>query len=643
MPPPSVIREFARTYARVPEIQPEVVETLVEFKESYFGDPHPTRWQADVLNELLLDVLPRTVTAPDDWFAAVVPTTRAYLTFLHDGKRLAPGSDPAPTLLTELDRIGDQVLAAFRDPRDVGPAKAILTSVGLGPSQPGPAAVMEAFNALPFEHRSAILDPARGRAESDRWFDRAPDDEDDADDAWPDLPLTWLPAVSELAGAALSAPLAQKVLRLAAWVGSRRKTTRQEVLTLPDARRACADLGLPLPEARVRTADDIPALDRLWALAIDTGLLDAGPVQVVPGSAAADLLGPSPDPSAVVAWWADLLDNCLTWAQQPVSGDTAQADDELDDDLDDDLDDEELLEAELLDAVDAVVPATLVELYDGVAVPVGDLAEVVLTTVVETVNEGTGGVEVPAGPLLDQARRHWNRHLAQLTELGAVTVDDGALLLTPLGRAGIRTLALAEGADAPLADDPAALDAPTLLEALPRLGETVAEPLLAAWSAARTPQRATAELLAAARLGKAVHRVTAFAVLADQFAEYVGTAGRATMEALRDDPVLAVYAHVVLNDGAEPEPLPAALRQWAALEAVALALAADALADPETAAAVWEILDTEGDLDSAWRSTHPQLIEVLEGIAEHHPQGGTRKAAKKALFKTHKRAATPLP
>lgn len=617
---PSVISDFARHSEHQSDVEPDIIETLADFKESYFGDPDPTRWQADVLRELMLGVLPRKVTADEDWFAAVVPTTRAYLEFLSTRKRLARGSDPVPILLAEVDRIGDGVIAASRDPRNFGMAKSILSAVGFDPSVPDSiSTAMEAFNALPDEQRAAILDPALGAGNLLAPSPFEDDAFEDADEIWPSLPLTWLPPVDELAAAVRSAPLVESLLQLAAWNGVSHKVTRQEVLALPAARRACADLGLPLPATAVRAASQIPALHRLWSLATDSEILEIDGSLAVRGEAADLLTDPGQATEAVVAWWIELFASCLDWGI-----DVAE---------DPDLDDDEDEEGEILDVVDDVLTATLAELYPGIGVPASGLEEVITATVEESCAEYLGFIELSREELVRVARQRWTAHVAQLVDLGAAAVEDDILSLTPLGRVGVRALALAAGADAPLADDPAALDAATLLESLPLLGTPVAEPLLAAWSGARSPDRATQELLDAARTGAASVRMAAVTVLMELFQDHITGAGRPHFEALRDDPVLGLSAHILLTQPGQALSLPPPLRQWAALEAVAVAVESGVLDEAESAAKVWELVDTDADLDSAWRRPHPQLIEILEAVATRHPKGRTRKAAKKALFK----------
>jgi hypothetical protein len=137
--------------------------------------------------------------------------------------------------------------------------------------------------------------------------------------------------------------------------------------------------------------------------------------------------------------------------------------------------------------------------------------------VVETVHEILGSlfaaIDLPQDRVRSQALHRWRAHVDQLVELGAAAIDDGELDLTPLGRAGVCAIALDDGAQAPLINDPATLDAATLLRALAPLGESVGAPLLTAWSAARPPAQAVGELLDAARAGTPGTRMTATTVL----------------------------------------------------------------------------------------------------------------------------------
>ena len=638
MPTPTVIREFARQAGRRPGLEPDVIETIVDFKDSYFGDPHPARWRVSELQELLLGVLPRKVSADDDWFAAVTPTTRAYLEFLRDRGRLAPGSDPAAALLATVDRIGDGVVAASRDPRNFGMAKAVFSAVGLDASAPDPlAAAMAAFNALPDAERDRILDPAL------RTLVPAGEAAGPLAGHAPSLPAIWLPPEAELATAARQAPLARALARLVLWNGRRHKVTRQEVLSLPDARRACADLGLIVPPGPVRSAEDLPALHRLWLLAQETDLLTIIAGTAVPGDAAAALTGPRADATAdatagsaaVLDWWLSLFETCVLEGPELANDEPDVYDLDLMDDVDADV---EVDVEDVLDAVDEMVLSVLTELYPGTAIPLTLMDEGILDAVRMSLEE----LDEP-GPAPEAfhatAVRRWRAHVDQLIEVGAATVTDDELTLTALGRYGVRTITLDDGGEAPVITDPAALGGAELLRALHPLDRAVAEPLLAAWSAGRTPTEAMEQLLAGARAGTAGHRMTATTVLRERFGDHLDGAGRPLLEAARDDDTLAAYAHALLSPPGRPVELPAHLHQWTALEAVALAIETGAFDDlggrrdvPELEP-LWHIVDQDGDLDSAWRSPHPQLTHALEAVAAHHPRGRARKAASKSLFK----------
>jgi hypothetical protein len=680
---PAVIRDFVRRVRNQPGIEPDVIETLVEFKDSYFADPDPAHWTVDVVEELLLEILPRKVTAPDEWFAAVTPTTRAYLQFLADRDRMSPGSDQASTLLAAVDQIGDRALAASRDPRNFGTAKAILTRVGFDPSLPDPAgAALEAFNALPYAERAAAIDPAlRGpgfraalnppdrdqQPGPDEPFDLdellGPDEPFDLDELLalaepddadgPSLPMIWLPPAPELAAAVRSAPLVTGLLRLTAWNGAGRKVTRRNLLPLAEARHACADLGLPLPSGKLRSAEHLPALHRLWILALDRELLQIAGGQARRGEAAELLADPAADPGEVVEWWVSLLDACL------VEG-LGLADEDEGDDEDDDIDgtedvagaddEDEAPEDDVVEAVEDVLPLVLREMYSSGRVPLAAMDKAVQEMVHEILHGLFTATDLTDDRVNALALRGWRAHVDQLVDLGAATIEDGGLDLTPLGRAGMRAIALDDGGHAPLIDDPASLDATTLLQALTPLGESVRTPLLAEWSATRPPTQAIDQVLDAARAGTAITRMTASTVLRDLYADHLSGAGRALLLALRDDPVLAAYAHVLLTEPGQPVHLPPHLKQWTALEAVALALEGgafdsegDPAHDPDSLAFLWQIVDQDADLGTAATSPHPQLGDILNAIATHHPQGRTRKAAKKALFKARNQHPSDQP
>src|SRR3954452_7810489 len=213
----NVVSAFAEWAQGRPGIEPDVVETLVDLKANYLDDAQPTRWRSGDLTDLLLELVPRKVTADDEWYAAAVPTTRAFLTRLHQNGALHRASAPLSSLLAELDEIEGEFLQAVRDPARFGMAKSILGAVGLGTEDLPDAAKLDAatarFNALPFEQRDAAL--ARFLPD-----DGEDDDEDDVQEDLPtELPAVRLAPVHELAEAARRSVLMQALRQLDEWLG----------------------------------------------------------------------------------------------------------------------------------------------------------------------------------------------------------------------------------------------------------------------------------------------------------------------------------------------------------------------------------------------------------------------------------------
>jgi hypothetical protein len=289
--------------------------------------------------------------------------------------------------------------------------------------------------------------------------------------------------------------------------------------------------------------------------------------------------------------------------------------------------------------VDETLPPLLVELYSEGWTSLDVLEQAVQEMVKEVLASLWAAEGLSETQVREQVLQRWRAHIAQLVEVGAVTVEDGGLDLTPLGRVGVRAISLDDGGEAPLIDDPATLDAAALLNAVYPLGESVRQPLLAGWSGARRPAQAVEEILDAARVGTARTRSTASAVLRATFGDHLRGAGRPRLEALRDDPVLCAYSYILQTEPGQTPQLPPRLRQWTALEAVAVSLEGGALDEPGPGhqggflAALWQIVEEDADLGSAWTSSHPELSDVLGAIATRHPKGRIRKAAKKALFK----------
>src|ERR1700683_1673807 len=72
--------------------------------------------------------------------------------------------------------------------------------------------------------------------------------------------------------AASSRPLAG-ARKLAGWIGSGRTVTGSGQLRPGDATQACRDLGIVLSVPRLRSAKDVPELQKYWRTALASGLV----------------------------------------------------------------------------------------------------------------------------------------------------------------------------------------------------------------------------------------------------------------------------------------------------------------------------------------------------------------------------------
>jgi hypothetical protein len=659
-----VVEAFAEWAEGRSEIEPDVVETLVDLKANLLDDRQPTRWRSGDLTELLLDWIPRKVSADDEWYASVVPTTRAFLTRLHSRGELHRASAPLSSLLAELDDVADEFADAVHDPARFGMAKTVFSAAGLGMDDVHDRAaletVMERFNSLPFAERDAAL--AR--------FLPGPDEDDDEDDVHEDLPSA-LPAVRlapvpELAAAARASATMREFEQFDHWLGAGRGVTATGVLTLKEARSLQEALGWerpavgdavsdglfgdgpgdsddPPPRA-VRSARDIPRLDELWTLATAAGVVHVRSTRAYAGRARPVLRAlhersPRTD-EAVLTVWQDAFEALLqTVPSMPWFG----------------MDP---------DAVGAAVTHALVAAYED-----DDHA---VDQIVEEVFDGELS-HAPAyvAPLARGLfRNSLERAFARLADLGAVVLpadDDDDVSLTPLGVHGLRTFVVARGGVAPVIDeDVAVLPADRAVGQLLVANPELARELVLEWLAPRERRQAMGEFLLVARGQPAALRYQLLTLLVtlDEVPDLLA-------ELCRNDALLGpvlrgvladfgAFGRVRLDDLERPEgvdeetamevmtavqglswrelDLPPSERDLLLVES--LARAVFGLEPPvrpdDVEPGYWSLLDDVAVLRMA-RVAHPEVDVVLESIATGHPAGRVRKAAKKVL---HQRART---
>ncbi|MBG0815390.1 hypothetical protein [Planomonospora sp. ID82291] len=418
------------------------------------------------------------------------------------------------------------------------------------------------------------------------------------------LPTIRLRPDAELAGAARRSVLLAKARDLAVWVGTERRVGEEDLLTDAEIAEALAVLGFPAPEAvDGRLAEAVPALWNVWNLAIDLDFLQPEGEDTV-----------SADPDA--ADWPfeeddDVLDAWLAGLQSIDYGDP-------------ELDDEDATIA-----LSGLTRALLVRVLLATgSKPVDELRTELAEAAAEYDDLGAEAWDAAAAQYGDPL----NPVLDWLSGYGMVEVEHDQVRLTPLGMEGL--VHLVDEADIELDARPA-IDAMTALDLLSfsaELPEEEADAEFAAWMELREPARAAEELLAAAA------EDDADALVRVQAASVVGSLGEVAVPAWRralDEPSLHPYAATHLAQlGVEDVPAPTqADTHWLILDMLTISAG---LGRSEFVGSLDDIGPTAmlvDLLDVIWKIPHPHLEELLETIAESHPDRQVGKAAKRALFK----------
>jgi hypothetical protein len=241
--------------------------------------------------------------------------------------------------------------------------------------------------------------------------------------------------------------------------------------------------------------------------------------------------------------------------------------------------------------------------------------------------------------------------VAELTGAGAVTEpspDDGTIRLTPLGLREMRLQFTDAQVEVPLLpDDPAEVTAGLLVALADGVTDDEFEAESAAWLAARDPEQAARELLDVAAIGDPAQRLLAVA-LVNEIGAAAEPAWRDRLELLE----LRAYAKMTLVKLAgleDASSLPADLEPdvddlaWMAVDLLAVTCADEETDPDELAEAFAEAMPPDGDaaqfLDLLSRGPHPDRLNVLEHIGDHHPDKAIAKEARKVLYKASMRAA----
>lgn len=404
-----------------------------------------------------------------------------------------------------------------------------------------------------------------------------------------DLPTIRLRPDADLASAARKVTLVGQARDLALWVGSGRKVGEETLLSEEEVQEAVKAIGITEPQA----------LWNLWNLAIDLEFLTPDGEDTV-----------SVD-SDTAAWPfdddEDVLDAWMLGLHSIHYGDP-----ELDDD-------------DLTLALSGLTRALLIRvLLGGGSRPLAELREELAEAVGEYDDLGPDAWTAAGDPLASVV--DW------LTGYGMIIVEGDVVTLTPLGTEGV--VHLVDDEDIEIDARPAidAMTAHDLLSFSAEMPEEEADAEFAAWLSLRGPAEAASELLAAAAEDEAN------ALVRVQAASLVGSLGEvavpAWMEALKE-PSLRPYAathlaQLEIEDAPEPTQ---ADTHWLILDMWTISAE---LGGPEFVSSLHDIGPATtliGLLDVIWKVRHPHLEELLEAVADAHPDKQVSKAAKRALFK----------
>lgn len=572
-----------------------VASTMLDYKWGY-EDGRIFQWTRPDLEDLLLGHFPRKVAIDEEDILWVVPEIGDFLQFLQRTNRLT--GDSLPDLLDELNVLRQDFATAMQDPANFGMAKSVFAQMqaeGVDILQPGAIdRWIEDFNARPFETRDAIL--ATPEPES------AP------------LPPVEIPDERELEGSARSSEALARLVAFSRYVGSGRRLTQKGHLTLEDGRALVEllDTGDEVDQSigdktfRTHSTAELPLLTLTfrWARAAGFVKVRHGRLSMTARGAS---LGRKPledwrvalegflrcDPIVRRYYAAGGRQHGPFWAEVLV----------------------ELLQ-ELPFTVYAMGELDLKLLHDAAWQQVED--RFVLDLPPDVLKFWRQMMETDIDRVI----------LGSLNELGAVTLADGKVTLTPLGQWATNRMLRDRGEAAPVIGELASSNASELLHACASMPLEPADREIRAWIDAR-PATAAQELGLAARSGEVP-------LMAMHALSLAGPQGEAevrqllAIDSLRPQAQLWLVQHGYEDSSSlSPETL-----QTAMVEAIAVEIDDDG---PVAATAMFQSLGPEEEqvqlVERLVRTDHARTSEVLETIGRYHPSRSVAKAARKAAFK----------
>jgi hypothetical protein len=444
-------------------------------------------------------------------------------------------------------------------------------------------------------------------------------------------PIRLLP-VPELAAQARTAPVVRQLAALAEWVGKDgREVDEAGDLTPEGVAEATAALGV-----------DGDELAFLWECALGVEWLvfdDDDEDRVSPGETADDWASGADE--QVLGAWALTLSAVL--------GETLEL---YGPDLDEDDDEDE---PEFDFAGQGMAMAILLFLARREGLTVDEFAEVLW----ENAAGGHDEDDEEAHEEIAEARAEWEEAygdaarllLDKLKDTLAITEDDGLIRLTPLALAALHDQLVEAGVEIPLLPQTAAeLSGAELLAMAGGVTDAEFEAEVDGWTAARGADAAARELLDLAAAAEPGERMLAVAAVTR-----IGTPAEPAWRESLAVPQVRAYAKVALaqlsgidldDDG--PVELPAELEMtpedlaWVATDLLTLAIDEE-FPDPEYLAISFREAVPAGReqmlFDGMARGEHPDTVEVLNHLGEHHPDKQVAKAARTAAHKAASRAS----
>jgi hypothetical protein len=592
-----LVRDFADWLSeqRTPEpADPDDVDLLLEWKWSY-GDGHYALWTVADVDEVLLEHLPRKLSAPLAEAETIPGSLACFVRYLDDVGFLDPAGDTAERIATRARAQTRSFLDAMADPANFGMAKRLMTAAGFEPGevidQADLDAAMARFNDLPFEERGRLLglDEPGG-----------PDDPEVPD--LPPLPIRLPLPATELDRVAAGVPLLAQVDAFRQALGADGvKLTKAGNPTLADARRLVTATGVSDRVEGIRSSAELP---RLFAVG-----------QVAVGAGAAEVVG-------------NRLRAGTDWSTLPLRERWQRVVDAV----------LEAGAATLSFGAQTPAPLQLAAIADdgalqflgmmwlaGEAVPVEAFTEV-FAGALELYLEPWALARLPVDLQTSLCAQRLDDVFATLAEAGVVAVEDGRVSLTDAGAEMVGHHLLDAGYDVVPPEDVLDADAPAFLDMVASR-EVDIDAVAPRWAESRGSAEAADELVEAmVARPEPVRLLEGFAML--------GALGDVAVEPVKRavDTPIAAHAWLFLASAGvvHQDDVPEDCVVQAGLD---LFLATAEVGSP---ADVIELLvgqipsdDHAGFIDKLAKADHPRTGEMLELIGRHHPAKPVAKHARK--------------